>query len=78
VVLIACTAVGVQGDGIRLAGHSRIVDPWGEVLVEAAEDEGGTFCDVDTTVIKAARAKLPVLADRRLPPTSHTASATVT
>ncbi|MDT7704621.1 MAG: hypothetical protein QOG20_228 [Pseudonocardiales bacterium] len=66
VVLIACNAVGEQGDGIRLAGHSRVVDPWGEVLVEAAEDEGVTFCDVDTGVIHAARAEFPVLADRRL------------
>ncbi|WP_297661698.1 carbon-nitrogen family hydrolase [Pseudonocardia sp.] len=66
VVLIACNAVGEQGDGVRLAGHSRIVDPWGEVLVEAAEDEGVTFCDVDTGVIQAARTEFPVLADRRL------------
>ncbi|WP_214366442.1 carbon-nitrogen family hydrolase [Pseudonocardia sp. H11422] len=66
VVLIACNAVGEQADGVRLAGHSRIVDPWGEVLVEAGEDEGVTFCDIDTAVIEAARTEFPVLADRRL------------
>jgi predicted amidohydrolase len=66
VVLIACNAVGDQADGVRLGGHSRIVDPWGEVLVEAGEQEGITFCDVDTAVIGAARAEFPVLADRRI------------
>ena len=67
VVLIACNAVGEQAGGVRLGGHSRIVDPWGEVLVEAGDDEGITFCDVDTSVIQSARTEFPVLADRRLP-----------
>jgi predicted amidohydrolase len=66
VVLVACNAVGEQADGVRLAGHSRVVDPWGEVLVEAGEDEGVTFCDIDRSVVAAARAEFPVLADRRL------------
>jgi predicted amidohydrolase len=68
VVMIACNAVGEQADGVRLGGHSRIVDPWGEVLAEAGEQEGITFCDIDTAVIGSARAEFPVLADRRLPP----------
>ncbi|CCG02365.1 protein of unknown function [Blastococcus saxobsidens DD2] len=62
--------MGQQADGVRLAGTSRIVDPWGEVLVEAGEDEGVTFCDIDTGVVAAARAEFPVLADRRLPSAS--------
>jgi predicted amidohydrolase len=66
VLLIACNAVGVQGDGVRLGGHSRIVDPWGEVLAEAGEEEGITMCEVDTGVILQARTEFPVLADRRL------------
>jgi predicted amidohydrolase len=71
VVLIACNAVGEQADGVELGGHSRIVDPLGQVLVEAGGSEGVTFCDVDTGVIASARTEFPVLADRRLPfPTS--------
>lgn len=66
VLLIACNAVGEQADGVRLAGHSRIVNPWGELLLEAGEDEGVTFCDVDTAVVADARSEFPVLADRRL------------
>jgi predicted amidohydrolase len=68
VVLIACNAVGQQAGGVRLAGHSRVVDPWGEVLAEAGEDEGVAICDIDTGVVASARTEFPVLADRRLTP----------
>lgn len=63
VLLIACNAVGDQG-GVELGGHSRVVDPWGAVLVEAGSDEGVTTVDVDPDVIARARASFPVLADR--------------
>ncbi|MFI1379875.1 carbon-nitrogen family hydrolase [Embleya sp. NPDC020886] len=65
ILLIACNAVGVQADGVELAGHSRVVGPWGDVLVEAGTDEGVTFCDVDPAVVDEVRAEFPVLADRR-------------
>ena len=72
VLLIACNAVGEQGGAgdsrVRLAGLSRVVDPWGTVLAEAsAEDEGITFCDVDPAIVDAVRAEFPVLSDRRWP-----------
>jgi predicted amidohydrolase len=67
VLLIACNAVGVQGGGVELGGHSRVVDPWGSVLVEAGTDESVTFCDVDAAVVDAVRQEFPVLADRRWP-----------
>jgi len=66
----ACNAVGEQR-GTALAGHSRVVDPWGEVLVEAGSDEGFTFADVDLNLPARVRAEFPALADRRWPrPTS--------
>lgn len=65
VMLVACNAVGQQAGGIELAGHSRIVDPWGVVVTEAGGQEGVTFGEVDTGVVAAARAEFPVLADRQ-------------
>lgn len=71
ILVIACNAVGEQ-HGTTLGGHSRIVDPWGEVLTEAGTEEGLTFCEVDLTAVEQVRTEFPVLADRRLPPTqSH-------
>lgn len=65
VLLIACNAVGEQDGGVVLAGHSRVVDPWGEVLVEAGDDEGISVVDVDPEIVDRVRAEFPVLADRR-------------
>jgi predicted amidohydrolase len=64
--LLACNAVGEQ-HGVSLGGHSRVVDPWGEVLVEAGTEEGFTFADLDPTLPGRVRAQFPALADRRWP-----------
>lgn len=69
ILVIACNAVGKQGD-VTLGGHSRIVDPWGTVLVEAGTDEGVTMCDVDPDIVADVRARFPVLGDR-LPSYAH-------
>lgn len=65
VLLCACNAVGTQA-GTVLGGHSRVVDPWGQVLAEAGEQEGITSCVVDPEVVTRTRTEFPVLADRRL------------
>jgi predicted amidohydrolase len=68
IVLAACNAVGTQA-GVALGGHSRVVDPWGEVLAEAGDDEGLTRAAVSDDVVARTRAEFPVLGDRRpLPP----------
>jgi predicted amidohydrolase len=64
-VVIACNAVGEQA-GVTLAGHSRVVDPWGAVLAEAGDEEGVTMAEVDEDAVGRVRAEFPVLADRRL------------
>nr|WP_211178002.1 carbon-nitrogen family hydrolase [Pseudonocardia acidicola] len=69
VLLVACNAVGEQNGGVVLGGHSRVVDPWGQVLAEADDREGITVADVDPGIVAAVRADFPVLADRRLPST---------
>lgn len=63
ILLIACNAVGEQA-GVRLGGHSRVVDPWGMVLAESGQDEGVTTVEVDPQVIARTREAFPVLGDR--------------
>lgn len=63
VIVIACNAVGTH-NGVELGGHSRIVDPWGEVLAEAGDAEGITVAEIDPAVVERTRAEFPVLADR--------------
>lgn len=69
--VIAAAQVGVHEDGRQTYGHSLVVDPWGEVLLDmGGEDPGLAFCDIDLARIAAVRAQVPSLANRRDIPTS--------
>jgi len=46
-------------------GHSRVVGPLGEVVAELGARAGTLVADLDLAQVTAARASLPVLADRR-------------
>jgi predicted amidohydrolase len=46
-------------------GHSAVVSPFGQVLEELDGSPGLIFADLDPDLVKEARAKLPVLANRR-------------
>lgn len=74
IFVIACNAVGEQG-GTVLGGHSRVVDPWGEVVAEAGKEEGITWADVDPGDVDTVRAEFPVLEDR-LPSYNHLGAVT--
>ncbi|WP_053202488.1 carbon-nitrogen family hydrolase [Jiangella muralis] len=63
VLVCAVNAVGRQG-GVELGGHSRVVDPWGRVLLEAGTGEGVFTCEVADGLVPATRAEFPVLGDR--------------
>ena len=45
-------------------GHSVVVSPFGDVLAELDGAPGLLFTELDAGVVKEARAKLPVLANR--------------
>ena len=47
-------------------GHSRVVDPLGQVLAELGAAAGRLVVDLDLAAVGRARAVLPVLANRRL------------
>lgn len=53
------------------AGGSAIVDPLGNVLTEAGEDEQIIIADVDPATVDSYRQNFPALRDRRLSPPDH-------
>lgn len=61
--VLACNAAGEQ-HGTVLAGHSRVVDPWGNVLLELGSEPEIGVCEIDPSQVGAVRAEFPVLADR--------------
>ncbi|MEV7508609.1 nitrilase-related carbon-nitrogen hydrolase [Streptomyces sp. NPDC090085] len=63
--VLACVAVGEHA-GVRQAGHSMVVDPWGTVLAEAGEDEEVLTARIDPSEVDRIRTELPVLRDRVL------------
>ncbi len=70
--VIAAAQVGTHEDGRQTYGHSLVVDPWGEVLMDMGGDEPGLgFCDIDLARVAEVRAQVPSLANRRPIPTSN-------
>jgi deaminated glutathione amidase len=63
--VVAAAQSGDHEDGRVTYGHSLVVDPWGEVLLDVGEDVGVQFADIDLARITDVRSRLPALAHRR-------------
>jgi predicted amidohydrolase len=63
--VIAAAQGGHHEDGRETYGHSMIVDPWGHILAEAERDPGIIVADIDPTVSRTTRERIPVLANER-------------
>ena len=63
--VLACGTAGTHA-GVAQAGHSIVVDPWGEVLAEAGPDEEVLTVDLDPARVAATREQFPALKDRVL------------
>ena len=67
--VIAAAQVGTHEDGRHTYGHSLVIDPWGEVLLDMGGTEPGlAFAELDLARIAEVRAQLPSLANRRAIP----------
>lgn len=62
----ASSGVATNGSAPTGIGHSLAAGPTGEVLEELGEAPGLLVVDVDPATVSAARATLPVLANRRI------------
>ena len=64
--VVAAAQVGRHEDGRETYGHSLVVDPWGEVLLDLGGEEPGIgFAEIDPQRIAQVRAQVPSLANRR-------------
>ncbi len=64
--VIAAAQVGAHADGRRTYGHSLVVDPWGEVVLDmGGETAGVAFAEIDPARTAEVRRQLPSLANKR-------------
>ena len=63
--VVAAAQVGRHEDGRQTFGHSLVIDPWGEVLLDMGEDKGVGFADIDLSRISDVRSRIPALNHRR-------------
>lgn len=63
--VVAAAQTGAHADGRTTYGHSLVVDPWGDVLLDMGDAPGMGFVDLPLEQIAEVRARVPVLANRR-------------
>ena len=67
--VVAAAQAGEHADGRKTFGHSLVVDPWGELVLDVGEAgaASGTlaFFEIDPARIAEVRGQLPSLANRR-------------
>ena len=63
--VVAAAQVGHHEDGRNTFGHSLVVDPWGEVILDMGEEPGVGFADIDLKRISEVRSRIPALNHRR-------------
>ena len=64
IFMIGCNRVGASKDQ-TFGGHSMIVNPWGEILVEGDEREALLVAQIDLDMVDQVRQRVPVFRDRR-------------
>jgi predicted amidohydrolase len=71
--VVAAAQVGRHADGRATYGHSLVVDPWGEVLLDLGGDQPALgFADLDPARLEEVRQRLPAIWHRRpIPAPEH-------
>jgi predicted amidohydrolase len=63
--VVAAAQSGHHEDGRTTYGHSLIVDPWGDVLLDMGDGAGVKVADIDLSRITDVRSRVPAISHRR-------------
>ena len=72
--VVAAAQTGVHADGRETYGHSLVVDPWGDVILDMGKTAGLAFAEIDPVRVEQVRSHIPVIAHRRTIPAVTTLS----
>ena len=64
--VVSPAQTGKHGPSRKTYGHSMIIDPWGQILVNAGTNPGMAISEIDLNQIREIRGKLPSLSHRVL------------
>jgi len=65
VFVVAAAQCGRHEDSRETYGHSLLVDPWGEVLLDMGDQVAVAFADVDLSRVEEVRQRVPAIRHRR-------------
>ncbi len=63
--VVSAAQTGKHADGRSTYGHSLVVDPWGDVVLDMGLEAGLAFAEIDPARTAEVRKQLPSLANRR-------------
>jgi len=63
--VVAAAQAGRHEDGRDTYGHSLVVDPWGELLLDMGSEPALAFAEIDLGRIAEVRSRIPVHQHRR-------------
>ena len=63
--VVAAAQCGRHDDGRVTWGHSTVVGPWGDVLLDMADGLGIGFAEIDLALVHDVRQRIPALQHRR-------------
>jgi predicted amidohydrolase len=66
--VVAAAQAGQHEDGRMTFGHSLVVDPWGNMVLDMAEAPGIGFVEIDPDLTMDVRRRIPVADHRRAIP----------
>jgi deaminated glutathione amidase len=63
--VIAAAQTGAHADGRKTYGHSLVVDPWGQIVLDMGEEPGLGFAEIKAGQMEEVRKRIPVVDHRR-------------
>ncbi len=65
VFVVAAAQCGLHEDGRETYGHSLLVGPWGEIMVDMTDQVGVAFGEIDLGKVADVRGRVPAIRHRR-------------
>ena len=72
--VVTAAQTGRHADGRETYGHSLVVDPWGDIVLDMGEPAGLALAEIDLSRVEDVRGRVPALANRRSLPMDVTLS----